>query len=234
VISVPFGVETQLDLASRFYRDIIARLLKADRYLKPAWPQHLQANTFDITGLSSQLQLPQGEDMGGLKRTLAAYCAAYGVEHPEWQVDWRVQYAPQFTLRSLDPAKRQMWRGQLMAVFRALRYNDYFKSLSFRDVDMTCLWRKRDADMEDSIVEVSRTGVALDLDHIAALRCWSFLSREMHALVFSSGSVRSIDLTNVLRNRAIASSSDSVEILQPIMYLHVSVSTQARGKKLGC
>jgi hypothetical protein len=39
-----------------------------------------------------------------------------------------------------------------------LRYNDYFKSLSFKDVDMTCLWGKRDAESEDSIVDVSRTG----------------------------------------------------------------------------
>jgi len=156
--------------------------MKADRYLKPAWPQHLQAHTFDIKGLSSQLQLPQGEDMGGLKRTLSAYCAAYDVDPPSWHVNWRAKFAPQFRMAALDPAKMPMWRGQLMAVFRALRYNDYFKSLNFKDVDMTCLWRKRDAESEDSIVDVSRTGKETSRvgSTLKFLLTWATLGRHRH------------------------------------------------------
>lgn len=136
----PFKKAVTLELASRYYRSIIRVLLKADRYLKPAWPQTLQHNqVFRIAGLREPQYVIDREDYGGIKRTLDAYLAAYHCQPVEWEINWRTKYAPEFRL--LPPKTEQSYGPmQLLAVMRALRYNDYFISLSFRDIDLSVMW----------------------------------------------------------------------------------------------
>lgn len=138
----PFGRETRIDLASSQYRRIIETLTKADRILKPMWPQHFQQVIFDIRGLPPPLQLTSGNDLGGLKRSLEAYCAAYQVQVPNWTIDWSPPPQPAFRL--LPSNGRAYSPMQLLAVFRALRYNSFFKAISFRGVDLSSLVGKND------------------------------------------------------------------------------------------
>ena len=133
----------------------------ADRNLKPAWPQHLQKSVFDVKGCNIPDYPPPGEDFGSLKRTLDAYCASFNCEPVKWEVNWKTEnpkYAPE--LRLLPPDKAEGYSGsQLLAMFRALRFNDYFKSLSFRGVDFSPLLGKRDVPgYHDSIADVRRNG----------------------------------------------------------------------------
>ncbi|CAG9971837.1 unnamed protein product [Clonostachys byssicola] len=193
----PFGRETRLDLASSNYRRIIEALTRMDRILKPMWPQHFQQHIFDIRGLPPPLQLTSGNDLGGIEQSLRAYCAAYGVSMPQWSVNWDHGSQPVFRL---IPLKGETYTPlQLMAVFRSLRYNGYFKSISFKDVDLSSLAGKIDQSQgNDAIVHTSINGYKISEEHYEHLTGAPVLTQELHSLAFASESVRSIDLTNVL------------------------------------
>ncbi|KFG83093.1 leucine rich repeat protein [Metarhizium anisopliae] len=193
----PFGRETRIDLASSQYRRIIETLTKADRILKPMWPQHFQQVIFDIRGLPPPLQLTSGNDLGGLKRSLEAYCAAYQVQVPNWTIDWSPPPQPAFRL--LPSNGRAYSPMQLLAVFRALRYNSFFKAISFRGVDLSSLVGKNDrSKYGDSLAYKSLNGVTISEEHHEILLQSPILEQEIHALLFASESIRSLDMSNVL------------------------------------
>ncbi|KAK1998294.1 leucine rich repeat protein [Colletotrichum falcatum] len=226
---LPCENEKRLELASRWYREIVMTFMKADRAVRPAWPQHMQRDIFDIRGLTAQLLLPSGQDYGGLKRTLEAYCATFKCKAPEWTVNWkceRREHCPEFRLL---PAKEPGGYSalQLLAVFKALRFNDYFKALSFRDVDFSPLCGLTDVPgWDESVADVNRDGLVIDGAHRDILKSAPLLSQEIHAVAFTSGSVRKIDLTNVLASRNIvgvsrtrAGSKKEPEVVRPILLL---------------
>lgn len=154
---LPFGRETRLELASTHYRRIIEAMTKADRELKPMWPQHLQHSIFDVKGLPPPLQLTSGNDLGGLERSLKAYCTAFRVQVPRWTIEWNTSSQPAFRLLPCEGS--QYLPLQLLAVFRALRYNSFFKALSFRDVDLSALVGKKDySHYGDAVMYTSLTG----------------------------------------------------------------------------
>ncbi|OAA74124.1 leucine rich repeat protein [Cordyceps fumosorosea ARSEF 2679] len=193
---MPFGKETRLTLASVYYRRIIETLIKMDRILKPTWPQHLQQAIFDIRGLSPPLQLTSGNDLGGFDISLPAYCAAFQVPMPNWRIDWNTPSQPCFCL--LPAQDKPYGPYQLLAVFRALRYNGFFKAVSFADVDLTPLIITQDfSHYADSIVYASANRVRLPEDLSVIMSQSSVLGREIHSLLFASDSLRSINLSNV-------------------------------------
>lgn len=111
---------------------------------------------FRVTGLPESTFLIPGENFGSLKRTLDAYLAAYRSQAVEWEVDWKTPFAPEFRL--LPPKEGSVYSNlQLLAVFRALRYNDYFHSISLRDIDLSGLWNKIDPRGKGSIPYLSRS-----------------------------------------------------------------------------
>ncbi|PHH76024.1 hypothetical protein CDD82_4165 [Ophiocordyceps australis] len=194
----PFGRETRLDLASVQYRRIIEALTKADRNLKPMWPQYFQQVIFDIKGLPPPLQLTSGNDLGGLETSLQAYCTAYHVQVPSWKIEWNTPPQPAFRL--LPPTDEAAYSPlQLLAVFRALRYNSYFKAISFRNVDLSPLTSKKDEfQCGDSLSYRSLNGNSISEEHLELLVQASVLEQEVHALTFASESIRSIDMSNIL------------------------------------
>lgn len=152
----------KLELSSRHHRSIISRLFKADTYLKPAWPLWTRREIFLIEGESQQMPLPSGEDYGGFNRTLEAFLEGYHSQPVNWRVNWReVKYPPEFQLQpSSNGAKYTAY--QLLAVFRALRFNDFFKSLSFHGVDFSALSNAFDnGHRMEPTVWLSRTGKIL-------------------------------------------------------------------------
>ncbi|KAG6017543.1 hypothetical protein E4U43_000932 [Claviceps pusilla] len=226
----PFGRETRIDLASSRYRHIIETLTKADRNLKPMWPQHFQQVIFDIKGLPPPLQLTSGNDLGGLKRSLEAYCAAFHVPAPNWTIDWSPPFQPAFRL--LPPDGKTYAPLQLLAVFRALRYNSFFKAISFRGIDLTSLAGRNDrAQYGDSLAYKSLNGVTISEDHHDILLQATILVQEIHALLFASESIRSLDMSNILglgtksnrlsrfQHDLTSLSKTTSEILQPFLEL---------------
>lgn len=121
------------------------------------WPQHFQQVIFDVKGLPPPLQLTSGNDLGGLKRSLEAYCAAYQVQMPNWTIEWSPPPQPAFRL--LPPDGQAYSCMQLLAVLRALRYNSFFKAVSFRDVDLSSLADKNEiSQYGDSVAYKSLNG----------------------------------------------------------------------------
>ncbi|EGX94373.1 leucine rich repeat protein [Cordyceps militaris CM01] len=193
---VPFGNETRLALASLHYRRIIESMIKMDRILKPTWPQHLQQAIFDIRGLSPPLQLTSGNDLGGFDISLPAYCAAFNVSIPNWRIDWNTPSQPCFCLL---PSHDSYSPLQLLAVFRALRYNGFFKAVSFANVDLTPLAVYQDPSQSGNfIVYASANRVRVPDDLLVIMSQSSVLAQEIHSLLFASDSFRSINLCNVL------------------------------------
>ncbi|KAH6998507.1 hypothetical protein BKA56DRAFT_626898 [Ilyonectria sp. MPI-CAGE-AT-0026] len=227
---LPFGRESRLELASIHYRRIIETMTKLDRELKPMWPQHLQQAIFDVKGLPPPLQLTSGNDLGGLQRSLNAYCAAFHTQVPRWTIEWDAQ--AQAAFRLLPSGGSAYSPLQLLAVFRALRYNSYFKALSFRNVDLSSLIGKHDySQYGDSVVYNSLNGRRISEEHYDLLMQAPILVLEIHALVFSSESIRSIDLRNVLGSRSTTSQPGrpkvdldyarklTSEVFRPILWL---------------
>jgi hypothetical protein len=116
-------------------------LAKADRWLKPTWPLLWQEYEIfrDVCGFNKPSDLISHDDYGGVKRTLDAYLAAYRCQPVDWEINWRSRFAPEFRLVPPKDGKAYS-RLQLLAVLRALRFNDFFSSLSFRGVDLSVLW----------------------------------------------------------------------------------------------
>ncbi|KAM7207402.1 RNI-like protein [Naviculisporaceae sp. PSN 640] len=195
----PFKPSVTLELASRYYRYIIRVFGTADRFLRPLWP--LTWHTFEvfrISGLKEPQYLTSKEDFGSVKRTLDAYLSAYNCGPVEWEINWKTRFAPEFRLL---PVKPDYTARQLLAVLRALRYNDYFNSLSFRDVDLSVLWGLEENEAKrPNVAYLSRSGVILRADEIDILRASPILHQEFHALAYCSETIRHIDFTNTSKS----------------------------------
>ena len=121
------------------------------------WPQHFQQVIFDIKGLPTLLHLTSGNDLGGLERSLQAHCTAFNAEVPRWTIEWNA--SSQATFRLLPSQGSPYSPPQLLACFRALRYNSFFKAISLRDVDLSALTGKKDySQYGDTVVYTSLTG----------------------------------------------------------------------------
>lgn len=230
----PFKQRETLELASRYYRRIIRILGMADRFLKPIWPQTWQtAEIFKVTGLREPQYLVPREDFGSVRRTIDAYTAAYTNEEKsthrnpplEWEINWKTKFPPEFRLLPAKDGSRYS-ALQLLAVLRALRYNDYFTSLSFRGVDLGPLWGLHDqyAMNNGSVAYLSRTGVTLDSAEVQALTHCSILHQEFHALAFCSETIQQINFTNSLASLSPwkeddIKSSPGLQFLMPILHL---------------
>ena len=219
----PFQPSATLELASRYYRQIIRVFGTADRFLKPLWP--LMWHTFEIfhiSGLKEPQYLVSKEDFGSVKRTLDAYLTAYRCGPVEWEINWKTKFAPEFRLL---PTKNGYSPSQLLAVLRALRYNDYFNSLSFRDVDLSVLWGADETGAKKpNVAYLSRSGVTLKPDEMDILRASPVLHQEFHALAYCSETIRHINFANtsksyVSRVKLGKSLSPTLQFLTPILNL---------------
>ncbi|KAI4600040.1 hypothetical protein KJ359_001141 [Pestalotiopsis sp. 9143b] len=240
IFRLPLDRPRKLELSSRYHRSIVSRLFKSDTYLKPAWPLWTRRETFLIEGESQQIPLPSGEDYGGFKRTLEAFLEGYHSASVDWKVNWRdVKYAPEFQL--IPPAKDMTYTAhQLLAVFRALRFNDFFKSLSFRGVDFSTLSNLSDnAFRMEPTAWLSRTGKrSLTRDEFEIVEKSSVLFQEVVAMLLGSESIKHVDFSEVLARTAVPSTPTSAvsgpssnlgcEIVPPIILLLRSLQSRCK------
>ncbi|KAI0202185.1 RNI-like protein [Astrocystis sublimbata] len=239
---LPMEAPEKIQLASRHYRTILSKLFLADTYLKPAWPLWTRREVFHIDD-SAQQPLPNGQDFGGFRTTLEAFVEGYRCQPVEWTVKWKdVHHAPRFCL--LKPRGQSHYSArQLLAVLRALRFNEFFRSISFQDVDFSSLSNKFDNTTRlESTIWLSRTGKhSLTRSEADMVETSSVLFQELVALLIGTESIRHIDLTNVLRKvpsvlpqQNVDSSSPLVvcEVVPPLVLLWSSSQTRCNSVTL--
>ncbi|KAK8048301.1 RNI-like protein [Apiospora phragmitis] len=218
IFRLPLDSPKKIGLSSRHHRSIISRLFKADTYLKPAWPLWTRREIFFVDGETDHIHLPEGEDYGGFKRTLEAFLEGYHSPPVDWRVNWDgARFSPEFQL--LRPKKNKLkYSGyQLLAVFRALRFNDYFKALNFDGVDFSALSAVYDNSKRlEPTPWLSRTGKrSLTRDEYEIMEHSPVLFQELVGLMLASESVRQVNLNGVLSSRYIAAASGGSEASSP-------------------
>ncbi|KAI0148473.1 RNI-like protein [Xylariaceae sp. FL1272] len=244
VFRLPLEEPKKIELSSRYYRNILAKLWRLDTYLKPAWPLWTRREVFFMDDEAQQVPLPNGEDYGGIRTTLEAFLEGFHCSPVEWTVKWKnVDYAPQFCL--LNPKDQSQYSAhQLLAVFRAIRFNDFFKSLSFNNVDFSSLADTFDNTHRlESTIWLSRTGKrSLTRAEFDLVESSSVLFQELISILLGSESIKHIDLTNVLRSVPTLSSAASnnvtstppgvCELMPPMVLLWKSLQTRCNSIRL--
>lgn len=182
-------------LASYDAQQIALWLRYVSEYLRPEWT--VQSFTFDVPdGLEDQMDPPIApvEDNNSFDRTLVAFCSAFDVDASRiyYSVDHECEDAPCFRLLPQSDASPYS-NMELLAVFRALRYNECFTSISFANLNLCPLRSIYDTygDSDDSLC--NRSGNILDVPGHADL---SVLQQEIRALALKSRKLRRFDFSN--------------------------------------
>ncbi|KAK5944891.1 hypothetical protein PMZ80_002093 [Knufia obscura] len=199
-------------LASYESRQIALWLRYASEYLRPEWT--VQPFVFDVPqGLEDQMNPPTfpPEDNNCFDRTLIAFCAAFDVDTSRiyYSIDYECEDPPCFRLLlpQAGPAYTAM---ELLAVFRALRYNESFTSISFANVNLCPLRNVYDPFGESDEGLCARSGVFVDVPEHANL---SVLQQELRALALKSRTLRRFDFSHSLPNLTGGQSSGIPEAL---------------------
>jgi Ran GTPase-activating protein (RanGAP) involved in mRNA processing and transport len=138
------------------------------------------------------------EDYGCFDRTLVAYSASYDVDtsNIRYTIDLDCEDAPCFhLLRPASPTNSRYSALELIAVMRALRYNESFRSISFRGINLDALQGLRDVHGVDVDVHLDRSGCLVQIPGQANL---TVLSQEIRALALKSKWLRRLDFAYCL------------------------------------
>ena len=187
-------------LASVHSVEVACWIRQHTEYLRPLWTR--QPYDFVVPReLHNEENFPPvtlDEDYGCFDRTLVAYSASYDVDtsNIRYTIDLECEDAPCFRL--LRPASTKTSRYtalELIAVMRALRYNESFRSISFRGINLDALQGLRDVHGVDVDVHLDRSG---SLVHIPGQANLTVLTQEVRALTLKSKWLRRLDFAYCL------------------------------------
>ncbi|KAL3425720.1 leucine rich repeat protein [Phlyctema vagabunda] len=209
----PFAEEKTLILAGASNPDIAICIYQALSFLKSQWTHR----TYDINGPKGFLDmvdlypLDQDEEYGGFDRTLTAYCMAYNCNafNIVYGVDWGVEDAPEWRL--YPPAGGVNYTAnEMLAIFRSLRFNEHFCSISFQNINLQSLCGMYDTRGKDHVALRTRSGVPIR-DYYNISTDGSLLFQEIQALALSSRRLRRLDFTNALPQQRAKDTFDADE-----------------------
>ncbi|EXJ79726.1 hypothetical protein A1O3_08009 [Capronia epimyces CBS 606.96] len=210
VFKPPMGKPYTAQLASFAAGEIALWLRYASEYLRPEWLRVPFA--FDVPGeLEDQMDPPDfpKEDHDCFDRTLIAYCAGYDVNTSRicYSVDYHCEDAPRFQL--LPSSTGVPYSSlELLAVFRALRYNESFTSISFARIDLSPLRHLYDAFSSDTDGLFTRSG---NPTNIAGHQDLHVLGQEIRALALKSRRLRRLDFSYTLPQRVLAEDEQPID-----------------------
>lgn len=199
---VPLRPPSIFTLASACVNEIALCVRHAADYLRPGWLE--QPFTWNVPlGLDDEV-FPvsyDGEDHVYLDRTLTAYCAAYDLDTSKirYSVNYQCEDAPGFQLLPpADSARPNYSTLELLAVMRALRYNESFASISFANIKLDPLHGKRDQQGWDHVPWTTRSGEPLSITEQES--SW-LLVQEVRALAVKSRRLRRLDFSFCLTRK---------------------------------
>ena len=197
----PLCKHTPIYLASSCVTDIALSARRTADFLRPKWPE--QPFTWNCPEIMDEDFLPIppiDEENEALNRTLAAYCAAYGLDASSirYSVNPACEDGPAFCLIPRSDG-RNYTVLELLAVMRALRYNESFRTLSFSKVSLDDLQRLKDPFGDEHVAWRTRSGEPLDKDEE---KNYTLLVQEIRALALNSISLRRLDFSYCLSNHS--------------------------------
>jgi Leucine-rich repeat (LRR) protein len=193
---LPLRQGSTLYLASSVANDIAVSMRHAADYLRPNWAE--APFTWNVPdSLEDHIwPIPDSEEpYECYNRTLAAYCTGYGIDPSRivYQVREHGEDAPIFELRSPDVRGGNRYTVlELLAIVRSLRYNEYFLTISFNDVNLDYLHNACDRFGDDHVPWTTKSGQPLNiLDQESA----TLLVQEVRALAVKSRRLRRLDFS---------------------------------------
>ena len=188
---------TSIHLASASADEICLMIRSASEYLRPEYMQH--AFTWNVPqALDDQaLPVPDSDEEGCFTRTLGAYCIGYGVDARNivFSVNWDCEDAPRFELHPINtPGRKKYTVLELLAVMRALRYNERFATVSFAGVNLDGLQGLRDNYFQTADKLTTRSGEEIFLEQEGIF----VLTEEIRAIAIKSKRLRRLDFTSCL------------------------------------
>ena len=201
---LPLRQPNTLSLASSSSFDIARWLRQATEYVRPQWleqpflwnvPQNLDNEFLPIPSSSS-------EDHQAFDRTLVAYCSAYELDTSKisYFVDYDCEDGPGFEL--LPPAdRRQKYTAlELLAVMRALRYNETFGCISFNNISLDPLYNCYDRCGYDHTPWSTRSGESLNWPQQSE---FTLLVQELQGLALKNRKLRRMDFSHSISRKPV-------------------------------
>jgi hypothetical protein len=198
----PLQRSRTLHLASVSAQEIVARLYTSENYLRPECCHRLYkfSPPREMEGILVHRAPSDVEEHNCLDRTLSAYCVAYGVNpaNVRYTIDYACEDAPRFELLSpADPRRPKYLPLELLAIMRALRYNESFGSISFAGIPLDSLNGANDPFGTELVCTRTKRGTPIKLSTEALTRA-SMLVQEIRALAALSRKLRYLDFSGCI------------------------------------
>ncbi|KAK5120004.1 hypothetical protein LTR85_007080 [Meristemomyces frigidus] len=200
----PLQRPRHLYLASAASYEIAARLHYTENYLRPECGHRLFRSS--VPSEVESLLLPavtSEEEHSCLDRTLIAYCVAYGVNpaNVRYTVNYSCEDTPRFELLAPADARRQEYGPlELMAIMRALRYNESFCGMSFAGINLDCLNGLHDNYGQEHVCSRTKRGTPIKLTPNELGRS-CILVQEVRALAATSKKLRRMDFSQCVSSK---------------------------------
>ncbi|USW51354.1 Putative pleckstrin domain, leucine-rich repeat domain superfamily [Septoria linicola] len=199
VFRQPLQKPRVLHLAAASSFEIAARLHWSENFLRPECGHRLFK--FKVPTEVDDLLVPPAdpgvEEHNCLDRTLIAYCVAYGVNpsNIRYTINYSCEDGPRFELLSPADRRRPNYGPlELLAIMRAIRYNESFGSLSFAGVLLDSLNGLHDNYGTEHVCTRTKRGTPIKLTAEELSRS-SLLVQEVRAIAATSKKLRRMDFS---------------------------------------
>ena len=200
---LPLRQTSSLYLASSCAADIALCIRQAAEFARPEWLE--QPFKWNVPSTLDEAILPilsyEGDEHLFFDRTLTAYCVGYKIDasNIRYTVNYSCDDAPEFALLPPANSRRSKYTLlELLAVMRALRYNESFHAITFRNVSLDILSGVHDPYGSDHMLSTTRSG---DSINIRAPEDPSLIVQEIQSLALKSKRLRRLDFSNCLQRR---------------------------------
>lgn len=199
----PLQPQSSLHLASSSANDVALCVRQAAEYLRPNWTE--QPFIWNVPDNLEEALLPvpeSDEDNMCFDRTLTAYCVAYRIDpsNIRYTVNYSCEDGPEFELFEPGNPRRPRYTSlELLAILRALRYNETFHSIAFRQTKLDALHGLYDRCGSEHFMWSTKSGQSIKLPRLERT---PVMVQELQCLALKSQRLRRVDFSNSLSRRA--------------------------------
>ena len=205
IFRAPFQSAITLYLASSSATDIALCVRNAADFLRPLWVEQPFLWQVPKSLEEGILPIPPAdvEDHACFDRTLTAYCVGYNINAStiRYTVNYECEDAPEFCLIEPNKSQRSKYTPiELLAVLRALRYNETFHSISFARARLDTLHNVKDLRGSEHFSWSSKSGQSIE--KLPRLDQTPLLVQELQCLALKSSRLRRLDFSDCLSRKA--------------------------------